>query len=142
MNQINLIGRVCYENELKTMKSGKMVLNNVLAVDRPYSLEDETDFIPFVVWEKKAEFMANWIEKGGRVAISGRLQIRNFEDKEGNARTQAEVVVNEVTPIDWVKTDEEEEPAPVKTANQRSRNPRKTQSKMQGFQPNRDDLPF
>lgn len=119
MNQINLIGRVCYENELKSMQSGKMVLNNVLAVDRPYSLVDETDFIPFVVWEKKAEFMANWIEKGGRVAISGRLQIRNFEDKEGNARTQAEVVVNEVTPIDWVKTDEEEDdfeaaPAPVK----------------------------
>ena len=119
MNQVNLIGRLCYENELKSMKSGKMVLNNVLAVDRPYSTEDETDFIPIVVWEKKAEFMANWIEKGGRVAISGRLQIRNFEDKEGNARTQAEVVVNEVTPIDWVDAEEVEDdfeapPTPVK----------------------------
>lgn len=122
MNQINLIGRLCYENELKAMPSGKMVLNNVLAVDRPYSKEDETDFIPFVVWEKKAEFMAKWIEKGGRVGISGRLQIRNFDDKDGNQRTQAEVVVNEILPIDWVDSDEVEDdfeapptpPTPVK----------------------------
>ena len=132
------------------MQSGKLVLNNVLAVDRPYSKEDETDFIPIVLWEKKAEFVANWIEKGGRIAVNGRLQLRNFEDKDGNERTIAEVVVNEVTPIDWVDTNEEEDDfeqqptpvKPVKTAKQRSRNPRKTQSKMQGFQPNTDDLPF
>lgn len=119
MNNINLIGRLCYENELKAMQSGKFVLNNVLAVDRPYSKEDETDFIPIVLWEKKAEFVANWIEKGGRIAVNGRLQIRNFDDKDGNQRTIAEVVVNEVTPIDWVDSEEAEDdfeapPTPVK----------------------------
>ena len=114
MNNINLIGRLCYENEVKTMQSGKLVLNNVLAVDRPYSMEDETDFIPIVLWEKKAEFVANWVEKGGRIAVNGRLQIRNFEDKDGNERTIAEVVVNEVTPIDWVDTEDEAPMAPAK----------------------------
>ena len=123
MNNINLVGRVVRQNELRASKSGKMVLNNTVAVDRPYSTEDETDFINFVAWEKTAEFIAKYSPKGGRIALSGRLQARNYEDKDGKPRTAYEVVVERVTPIDWIEQEAEEvfEESDKKQFNRRTR---------------------
>jgi len=96
MNQINLIGRTTKPPELRHTQSGTSVTSFTLAVDRPRSKdrEKETDFIDCVAWRNTAEFIAKYFAKGQQMAITGRLQIRDYTDKEGNKRKAAEVVVD------------------------------------------------
>lgn len=94
LNQIDLMGRLTHDPELKTSTGGKPVSSFSIACNRDYNRE-ETDFINVVAWGKGAEFVSRWFEKGQLVAITGRLQIRTWKDRDGNNRTTAEVVMRE-----------------------------------------------
>ena len=97
MNNIILIGRLTKDPELRYTQAGKAVCSFTLAVDRPYSGENkEADFINIIVWNKVGENCAQYLSKGRKVAVQGRLQIRNYEDDKGQRRYITEVVANSV----------------------------------------------
>lgn len=95
MNSINLIGNICNDVEMKQTNNGKSVVQFNLAVKRPRT-KDVTDFIPVVVWEQSAEFLSRYAHKGSKIAVSGKLTSRQYEDKNGNKRTAYEVVCDTV----------------------------------------------
>ena len=79
--------------------SGVAVASFTLAVDRDYAAqgaEKETDFVDIVAWRNTAEFVSKYFTKGRMAVVTGRLQIRNWQDKEGNKRRSAEVVADNV----------------------------------------------
>ncbi len=104
LNKVILIGRLTRDPELRYTQNGVAVASFGLAVERPFSNQEgerEVDFINIVVWRKLAETCANNIGKGRLVAVDGRLQVRSYEDKEGQKRTASEVVANSVRFLDW-----------------------------------------
>ena len=100
MNQIVLMGRMTRDPELRHTQSGTAVASFTLAVDRPFSSRDggerQADFIDCVAWRNTAEFVSKYFVKGQMTAVTGRLQIRDWTDKEGGKRRSAEVVVDNV----------------------------------------------
>lgn len=108
MNHIVLIGRLVADPVLRYTQSGVAVTSFTLAVDSNRSKEDgqrATDFIDVVTWRKQAETCANYLAKGRLVAVSGRLQIRRYDDKDGIRRKAAEVVADRVQFLDRAKQD-------------------------------------
>ena len=100
LNHIVLMGRLTRDPELRRTSSGIAVASFRLAVDRDFGPKDggekETDFIDVVAWRSTAEFVSRYFTKGRMAVVSGRLQMRNWTDKEGNKRTTAEVVADNV----------------------------------------------
>lgn len=96
MNKVILLGRLTRDPELKTTQSGLPVAGFTLAVNRPVRAgqERKADFIDCVAWRTTAEFVSKYFSKGQQVAIEGQLQVRDWEDKEGNKRRSYEVVVD------------------------------------------------
>ena len=92
MNQIILIGNLGADIELKTTNSGKYVASVNMDVKDDFNKE-KTDWIPLVSWNKSAETAAQYLHKGSKIAVNGRLSARNYDDKEGKKRTAYEVVV-------------------------------------------------
>ena len=103
MNRTVLIGRMTKDPDLKFLPGGETgVCNFTLAVNRKFAKEGQpkADFIPIVVFGKQAEATANYMKKGSQVAISGRIQTRNYENKEGQRVYITEVVADEVEFLD------------------------------------------
>ncbi len=104
LNRIVLIGRLTKDPELKyTPAKGTAVATFTLAVNRRFSQQGqqrEADFVPIVVWQAQAENCAKFLGKGSLVAVEGRLQIRSYEDREGQRRTATEVVADSVQFLD------------------------------------------
>ena len=100
LNQVIIMGRLTRDPELRRTGSGIAVTSFSLAVDRDYSPRDggerETDFIDCVAWRQTGEFVSKYFTKGRMAVVSGRLQIRNWTDKDGNKRRTAEVVADNV----------------------------------------------
>ena len=100
LNHIVLMGRLTRDPELRRTGSGIAVASFTLAVDRDFGGRDggekETDFIDIVAWRNTAEFVSKYFAKGRMAVVSGRLQIRNWQDKDGNKRRSAEVVADNV----------------------------------------------
>ena len=99
LNKIFIMGRLTRDPELRRTQGGNAVTSFALAVDRDFKSADgtkETDFIDVVAWRNTAEFTAKYFTKGRMAVVSGRLQIRNWTDKEGNKRRSAEVVADNV----------------------------------------------
>lgn len=100
LNHIVLMGRLTRDPELRRTGTGIAVASFTLAVDRDYAPKDggqrETDFIDIVAWRSTAEFVSKYFSKGRMAVVSGRLQIRPWEDKDGNKRRSAEVVADNV----------------------------------------------
>ncbi len=99
MNKVVLIGRLTKDPELRfTPGAGTAVTTLTLAVDKYNSKsgQKEAEFVPVVVWGKQAESTANYMSKGSQMAISGRIQTRNYEAKDGTKRYVTEVVATEV----------------------------------------------
>ena len=99
LNKIFIMGRLTRDPELRRTPSGTPVTSFSLAVDRDYksqSGEKETDFIDVCAWRYTAEFVEKYFSKGQMAVVSGRLQIRNWEDKEGNKRRSAEILADHV----------------------------------------------
>lgn len=99
LNRIILMGRLTRDPELRRTGSGTAVTSFSLAVDRDFksqSGEKETDFIDIVAWRNTAEFVSKYFTKGRMAVVEGRLQIRDWTDKDGNKRRSAEVVADNV----------------------------------------------
>ena len=99
LNKIFLMGRLTRDPELRKTKSGTPVASFSLAVDRDYKGqggERETDFIDCTAWRGTAEFVSNYFTKGRMAVVEGRLQVRDWTDKDGNKRRSAEVVAESV----------------------------------------------
>ena len=100
LNRIIIMGRLVRDPELRTTQSGVSVTSFTLAVDRDFknrdSGEKNTDFIDVVAWRQTAEFICKYFGKGRMAVAEGRLQIRDWKDRDGNNRRSAEVVADNV----------------------------------------------
>lgn len=116
MNQVNLIGRLTKDPELKyTPGAGTAVTTFNIAVDRIYKKDGQpdADFLPIVVWGKTAESAAQYLAKGKLVGVTGRLQTRSYDHKDGYKVYVTEIVASELKFIEWgskKEADHEEEP--------------------------------
>ncbi len=133
MNHGSYVGRLTADPELKQTQNRISVCSFTLAIDRP-GTRDKTDFINFVAWRQTAEFICKYFRKGQKIALTGYLTSRRYEDKNGNQRTAFEVVVDRA---EFVERRAEEEQQP--------RNPGGIEYlNQQGFEEiaGEDDLPF
>ena len=98
LNHITLMGRLTRDPELRYTPSGTAVASCTLAVDRDFASKEggerQTDFIDIVAWRQTGEFVSKYFAKGSMAVVSGRLQIRDWTDREGGKRRSAEVVVD------------------------------------------------
>lgn len=100
LNHIVLMGRLTRDPEMRRTQSGIAVTSFSIAVDRDFASreggEKQTDFIDIVAWRNTAEFVSKYFVKGRMAVVSGRLQIRDWTDKDGGKRRSAEVVADNV----------------------------------------------
>ena len=100
LNHIVLMGRLTRDPELRYTQSQVPVATFRIAVDRDFGgrdgAEKQTDFIDVVAWRSTGEFVSKYFMKGSMAVVSGRLQLRDWTDREGNKRTSAEVVADNV----------------------------------------------
>ena len=100
LNHITIMGRLTRDPELRYTQSQTPVASFSLAVDRDFGSRDggekQTDFIDCVAWRSTAEFVSKYFQKGSMAVVSGRLQIRDWTDREGGKRRSAEVVVDNI----------------------------------------------
>lgn len=95
MNNVNLMGRLTKDPELRRTESGNAVTRFTIAVNRKYD-RDKADFINCTAFKGTAEFIRKYFKKGEMIALSGRLQIDEWTDKDGNKRTAPNVVADNV----------------------------------------------
>ena len=110
LNKCFLLGRMTKDPEIRRTNGGTAVTSFTLAVDRDFKTngEKETDFIDVVAWRNTAEFVSKYFSKGRMAIVEGRLQIRDWTDKNGNKRRTAEVVADNVYFGDSKKESKEE----------------------------------
>lgn len=99
LNHITIMGRLTRDPELRRTNGGTPVASFTLAVDRDFGgsgQEKETDFLDVVAWKNTAEFVSKYFSKGRMAVVSGRLQIRNWTDKDGTKRRAAEIVADSI----------------------------------------------
>jgi single-strand DNA-binding protein len=94
LNNVNLMGRLTRDPELRHTTNGTPVASYALAVNRDFKTNgnNETDFIDIIAWQKGAEFASTYFRKGQLVAVNGRIQSRKWTDKDGKNRVSIEVV--------------------------------------------------
>ena len=115
LNKIIIMGRLTRDPEMRHTQTGTAVASLTLACDRdfkPQNGEKEVDFIDVVVWGKTAEFAANYFTKGRMAIVEGRLQVRGWQDKDGNKRKTTEVVADRMYFGDS-KQEGKKQPAPA-----------------------------
>ena len=107
LNKVILAGRLTAEPELKTTPSGISVLSFSIAVNRRYvkpadgqPAQQQTDFINLVAWRKTAEFISTYFHKGSSICVTGSIQVRPWQDQQGQKRYSTEVVVDEAMFVD------------------------------------------
>lgn len=97
LNHITAMGRMTRDPELRRTNSGTAVASFSIAVDRDYSGKDggekKTDFIDCVAWRSTGEFISKYFSKGRMIVVDGRLEMRDWTDKDGNKRRSAEINV-------------------------------------------------
>lgn len=99
MNRIILLGRLVRDPEVRVTTTQKTVCTFTLAVDRPFVGKDgkkEADFIPIQTWNKTAEVCGNYLGKGQRLLVEGRLQIRSYDGKDGKKHYMTEVIADRI----------------------------------------------
>lgn len=97
INNVVLMGRITHDLELKSTANGVNVVSFTLAVERAYAPQGEkrqTDFIDCTAWRNTADFITRYFRKGSMIAVTGAIQTRSYEDKNGNKRKAVEVVVD------------------------------------------------
>lgn len=144
LNKIILMGRLGKDPELRTTPAGVPVASMTLAVDRDFkdkeTGEKDTDWFDVVVWRSTAEFVAKHFTKGRVAIVEGRLQMRDWTDKEGNKRRSAEVVADNVYFGDS-KREEQSQPGYGQQAYAQQSRPQNTYGQYQEL-PNDGPLPF
>lgn len=100
LNHITIMGRLTRDPEMRTTQSGVAVASFTLAVDRDFGGKDgaekQTDFIDCTAWRHTAEFVSKYFSKGRMAVVSGRLQIDNYTDNDGNKRKSAKVIADNI----------------------------------------------
>ena len=99
LNKVFVMGRLTRDPELRRTQSGTAVASFSLAVDRDYktqSGEKETDFFDVVAWRTTGEFVAKYFTKGRMAVVEGRLQVRQWQDKDGNNRRSTEIIAENI----------------------------------------------
>ena len=107
LNKIILIGRMTKNAEVRYTQSNKAVAQFSLAVNRPGN--KETDFINIIAWDKLGEIVQKYTHKGSLIAVEGRLQVRTYEDNNGNKRYITEVVANNINLLEPKNKEPQEE---------------------------------
>ena len=101
LNSAIIMGRLTFDPELKSTGSGISVCSFTVAVDRRGRVqpgeERQTDFIRCVAWRERAEFVSRYFRKGSMIAVQGSIQVRSYEDKNGNRREAVEIIVDNVS---------------------------------------------
>lgn len=100
LNVVAIMGRLVADPELRTTQSGTNVCSFRIACDRNFARQGEqrqADFINCVAWRNTAEFITRYFQKGSMIAVTGSIQTRNYEDKNGNKRTAVEVLVDQAS---------------------------------------------
>ena len=131
MNKVILVGRLSREPEIRSTQNGTAVASFSVACDRRYTKEGgerQADFISCTAWGKTAEFINQYFRKGMRIALSGRIETRSWEDNEGNKRYATEVVAEDVEF--------------AQSKNEGGQAPSAPNSDLDGFMPVDEDLPF
>lgn len=149
LNKVILMGRLTRDPELRTTPQGVSVCTFSVAVDRGYVRQGEerqADFINVVAWRSTAEFVSKYFIKGQMIAVVGRLQTRNYDDKDGKKVYVTEVVADEISFADSKRDNgQASAPATYTTAAPAQAVPQQIQPPVSdGFQvvPDEDDLPF
>lgn len=106
MNNITLLGRLTKDPELKYSQSGKAFTKFSIAVTREFN-RDEADFINCIAWDKRAETICEYLRKGRRIALQGRLSVRSYE-KDGETKWITEVIVDKFEFVDSSNNDNKE----------------------------------
>lgn len=112
MNVIAITGNICKDLELRYTNNNKMVLDNTVAVRKGIKNEDGTygsDFIDFVCFEKKAEYLSTYAKKGDKIEINGKLRVDNWKDDNGEYHTRSYVVADSVQILTSRKIEKNEE---------------------------------
>ena len=110
LNRITILGRLTRDPELRYTQSGTPVCSFSVACDRDYkdaTGEKPTDFIDCVAWRQTAEFVSKYLTKGRMAVVDGRLQLRDWFDRDGNKRRSAEIVANSINFGDSKPKDQE-----------------------------------
>ncbi|MGH2511926.1 MAG: single-stranded DNA-binding protein [Candidatus Limnocylindrales bacterium] len=118
LNKAMIIGNLGRDPEMRYTPSGQAVTQFTVAVNRNYKgqngeWQEETEWFRVVVWGQQAERAAEYLRKGNKVYIEGRLQTRQWEDKDGQKRYTTELVANQVTNLERRSRDEEGDPGPA-----------------------------
>lgn len=148
MNRVVVVGRLTRDPELKYTPSGHAVANFNVAVNRQFKNKDgeqEADFIQCVTWRKQAENLANYMKKGSQIGVDGRLQTRNFEDKNGRTVFVTEILAESIQFLESKNSTGNTNSSNSKQQPKQTEQPQQPQSFEQaGEQINigDDDLPF
>lgn len=105
LNHITIMGRLVRDPELRYTQSQTPVVSFTIACDRDFG-EKQTDFIDCVAWRSTAEFVHTYFAKGSMAAVAGRLQSRKWEDRDGNKRTNWEILVDNIYFADTKRSNE------------------------------------
>lgn len=115
INQVILLGRLTRDPEQRTTASGKNVVSFSIAVDRQ-SQDDQADFFNITAWDKLGDLVMQYLSKGRRVLIQGRLRQDSWEDKDtGKRQSRIEVTASDVTFLDGPSSDNSGSAAPKTT---------------------------
>ena len=101
VNRIFVGGRVGKTPEIRKTQSGKSVANFSIAVTEKYNGKEDVTWFNVTAWDKSADFAEKWIQKGARVLVVGKIQIRQYDDRDGNKRTSTDVIAQDIQVIDW-----------------------------------------
>lgn len=110
LNNVILVGRLTKNIEIEELEDGKKVTTITLAIPRNYKNADgeyDTDFVECVLWNAIAQNSAEYLNKGDVVGIKGKLETKNYEDKNGNKKSKTQVIAEKVTFLSSKKNDEE-----------------------------------
>lgn len=144
MNKVFLIGNLTRDPELTETSSGVSVCRFSIAVNRGYTDsngERQTDFFNCTAWRGVGENVAQYCSKGNKVAVSGSIQIRNYEDNEGIRRTVVDIVAQEVEFLSTKSASNNDDYAPPRGSVSQGRTARKSKPILQSFDDD-GDIPF
>jgi single-strand DNA-binding protein len=145
LNKCMIIGNLGRDPEMRYTPSGQAVTQFTVAVNRNYKnqqgeRQEETEWFRVVAWGQQAEFSAEYLRKGAKVYIEGRLQTRQWEGQDGQKRYTTELVANTIQNLERRPRDDAGEPPPIGASG--GARPRPTPAAEPGPEPEFDDLPF
>ena len=126
MNKVFLIGNLTRDPEIRETPSGVAMCRFAIAVSRPYSSQDgerQTDFFNCTAWRAMAETIARYTKKGKKVAVTGSIQLRNYEDNQGVKRTAVDIIAQDVEFLSPRDNEDSFDDEPAPRANTQKRKP-------------------